>query len=381
MNALLSSTRQLPCLCQALLASLQRYLPGLLLCGLIATTSLSLGHIDWLASHGVGTLTLAIVFGIALGNTLVQANASPNQTAASSTWAASTLSGANAHAGMVFAKQYLLKFGIVLYGFRLTAQDVAKVGATGILIDALVLGSTFALACWFGLRVLGMERRLVMLIGAGSSICGAAAIMATGPVVKARSEQVTIAVSTVVAFGTLAIFLYPAFYAMLPSINFTQDSGFHFGVYIGSTLHEVAQVVATGQSISPEIADAAVVAKMVRVMMLAPFLMGLSLWLARGAERSDDSSTNKVTVPWFAFMFIGVILFNSLQLLSAEVVALFNQLGTVCLAMAMAALGLTTQLSVIRKAGAKPLLLALVLFVWLILGGGLINWAVPVVLA
>ena len=104
-------------------------------------------------------------------------------------------------------KQILLRAGIILYGLRLTFQDIAGVGLHGVLLDALMLASTFGLACLLGTRLFGLDRTTTLLIGAGSSICGAAAVMATEPVVRGRAEQVAVAVSTVVVFGTLGIFL------------------------------------------------------------------------------------------------------------------------------------------------------------------------------
>ncbi len=106
-------------------------------------------------------------------------------------------------------------FRIILYGFRLTFSQIADVGISGIVIDVLTLSSTFMLACFLGQKVFGLDRHTSWLIGAGSSICGAAAVLATEPVVKAEASKVTVAVATVVIFGTIAIFLYPAMYPLL----------------------------------------------------------------------------------------------------------------------------------------------------------------------
>ena len=289
-------------------------------------------------------------------------------------------------AGVNVSKQNLLRLGVVLYGLRLTVQDIGHVGIAGVAIDALVLGSTFALACFIGTRWLGLDRKTAMLIGAGSSICGAAAVMAAEPVVKARAEQVTVAVATVVVFGTLAIFLYPALFELNQHWALIPGGANGFGIYAGSTIHEVAQVVAAARSVGPDAANSAVIAKMVRVMMLAPFLVMLSAWLARDDKRHAHTSAatgqapGKLAVPWFAFGFVAVVLFNSLQWLPASVVAVITEIDTALLAMAMAALGLSTHIGAIRKAGAKPLLLALILFGWLIVGGALINRWVPALL-
>lgn len=358
---------------------LQSLLPGLALSGALAAAGIALGGIDWLQNHGFSALTLAIVLGMLVGNTVY-----PRFAAASG-------------AGVNFSKGKLLRLGIVLYGLRLTVQDIGQVGVAGVAIDLLVIGSTFSLACWIGTRWLGMDRNTAMLIGTGSSICGAAAVMGAEPIVRARAEQVTVAVATVVVFGTLGIFLYPVLFALNQHWQFIPGGPGSFGVYAGSTIHEVAQVVAAARSIGPEAANSAVIAKMVRVMMLAPFLIILSAWLARDDARQERRSASgaaqhgdahkstvkdkaKLAVPWFAFGFIAVVLFNSLQLLPAKATAVITDIDTVLLAMAMAALGLATHFSAIRKAGVKPLVLASILFVWLVVGGALINHWVPVLL-
>ncbi len=328
---------------------------GLLLCGFIALCASALGELKVFQSHGFSVLTVAIVLGMVFGNT----------------WYKNVES--KFESGVTFSKQNLLRYGIVLYGFRLTLQDIAGVGLPGIACDMLVLCTTFILALFIGVKLFKLNRDSVILIGAGSSICGAAAIMASDGVVKAESEQVSVAVSTVVVFGSVAIFLYPVLYQLNLDLNWISGSANAFGIYAGSTIHEVAQVVAAGRSISPDVANVAVITKMVRVMMLAPFLLMLPLLLKSKPTTQKATPKNKLAIPWFAFLFIGTAVLNSLHVLPTQLVQFLVQVDTILLAMAMAALGLTTHLSAVRKAGLKPLLLALVLFVWLIIGGALIN--------
>ncbi len=192
----------------------------------------------------------------------------------------------------------------------------------------------------------GLDKHTSWLIGAGSSICGAAAVLATEPVVKAEASKVTVAVATVVIFGTVAIFLYPAIYPLM-SQWFSPET---FGIYIGSTVHEVAQVVAAGHAISPDAENAAVISKMLRVMMLAPFLILLAARVKQlsGANSGEKS---KITIPWFAILFIVVAIFNSFHLLPQSVVNMLVTLDTFLLAMAMAALGLTTHVSALKSRG------------------------------
>ncbi|EGF30272.1 Putative membrane protein YeiH [Oxalobacteraceae bacterium IMCC9480] len=251
-------------------------------------------------------------------------------------------------------------------------QQIGEVGVAGIVIDAVMLCSTFGMALFLGVKVFRLERDTAILIGAGSSICGAAAVLATEPVVQARSEQVTVAISTVVVFGTLSIFLYPLLYRLNLHWQVLDSAPATFGIYVGSTVHEVAQVVAAARSIGDEAANTAVIAKMVRVMMLAPFLIALSAYVSR-SRRAEPSVRGRLAVPWFAFIFVAVVGFNSLALLPAGLVAVLIDIDTFLLAMAMAALGLGTRLSAIRQAGVRPLLLAAMLFAWLVAGGALIN--------
>jgi uncharacterized integral membrane protein (TIGR00698 family) len=335
-------------------------LPGVLLSAVLALVAIRLGTVGWLQAHGLSALTAAIVLGIVLGNTIYPRVAVHTGT------------------GVAFSKQTLLRAGVILYGLRLTLHDIGQVGVTGVLTDALLLSSTFVLAVVAGTRFFGLDSATAMLIGAGNAICGAAAVMATGPLLRARADQVTVAISTVVVFGTLAIFLYPALYALNLHWHWLPAGSRAFGIYAGSTIHEVAQVFAAGRSISVETANTAVITKMVRVMLLAPFLIALSAWLARGSATKEvadgkTESPRKLTMPWFALAFVAMILFNSLALLPPTWVADAVELDTFLLAMAMGALGLTTHLSAIRRAGAQPLILGALLFVWLVAGGALVN--------
>lgn len=329
--------------------------PGLALVGIIATVSIWAAQFPIVRNNGLSALTLAIVLGLIIGNTIYPRLA------------------AQCHTGVNYTKARLLRTGIVLYGLRLTFQDIGQVGMAGVLVDALVLCSTFVLAQWLGNKVLGMDRRTVALIGAGSSICGAAAVMATEPVVKGRAEDVSVAVATVVVFGTIGTFLYPAMFHLNAVQGWLTMSEAQFGLYVGSTVHEVAQVVAAGEAIGPQAADVAVIAKMVRVMMLAPFLLLLSMWIARGSNQGSSGGKNPIMIPWFAVGFIVMAGINSLGILPEALVKNGVILDNILLTLAMAALGLTTHISAVRKAGTKPLILAAVLFVWLLCAGLLLN--------
>lgn len=327
---------------------------GMLLTGLVAAAASWLADLPAMQSAGLSVLTFAIVIGMVLGNTVFPAMAP------------------HTASGVDFCKTRLLRAGIILFGFRLTFQEAAAVGLTGILLDALVILAVFGTAMLVGRRVLGMDREICMLVGAGAAICGAAAVMAMEPVARAQAHKVSVAVATVVVFGTVGMFLYPALY---PYLGLSEHA---FGIFIGSTVHEVAQVVAAGNAISPEVAKTAVVEKMLRVMMLAPFLVGVGAWLHRASRHADTGQVQgtpvaRPPIPWFAIGFVAAVGVNSLDVLPAAAVAVLVQASTLCLAMAMAALGLRTHVSAVRQAGAAPLALAGILFVLLVAGGYVLN--------
>ncbi len=326
---------------------------GIALAGLIAFASLGLAQLPSFQALGLSALTLAIVIGMALGNTIFPAIAP------------------HTGAGVDFCKNRLLRAGIILFGFRLTFQEAAGVGLSGIVLDAVIILSVYGLAMFVGRRILGVDRQTCMLVGAGAAVCGAAAVMAMEPVARAQAHKVSVAVATVVVFGTISMFIYPLLY---PYSGMSEHA---FGIFIGSTVHEVAQVVAAGNAVSPAAANTAVVEKMLRVMMLAPFLLGVSWWLQWQARRNDtgEMSAGKARppIPWFAFGFVAAVGLNSLGFPGPEVAAQLVQLSTLLLAMAMAALGLRTHAGAIRQAGAAPLALAGILFVFLVVGGYGLN--------
>ncbi|WP_426241263.1 YeiH family protein [Psychrobacter sp. TWP2-1-2] len=307
---------------------------------------------------GLSSLTLAILLGMVLGNTVY-----PNL-------------AERLNVGVAFAKGQILRLAIMFYGFKLTLTQVSSVGLSAVMSDALVLTSTFLLTYWIGIRWLKVDKQTTLLIGSGASICGAAAVIAAEPVVKAEAHKVTIAVATVVVFGTVAMLLYPFLYHLgwlQPWLNAQQ-----YGIYTGSTIHEVAQVVVAGNAVSPEVGDTAVVTKMIRVMMLAPFLLILSFALTKGSSDNGKKPSfmnrvQQVKVPWFAFIFIAIVLLHTWVPMTASFERSMVMLDDVLLTMAMFALGLTTHLGAIKQAGVKPLILGAIMFAWLIVGGGLIN--------
>jgi len=324
--------------------TLYRPLPGLLLTALIAALAACTAGLPALARLGIGSLTLAIALGMLFGNLAPEALAR------------------RIGPGAALAQRELLRLGVGLYGLRLTLQQIGGVGARGLLIDLLVIGCTLGLALWLGVRWLGLDRDTALLVGTGSAICGAAAVMAAEPLVEAPPHKVAMAVATVTLYGSLAILVYPLLFPLL-GLDPAQ-----FGTYIGSTVHEVAQVVAAGKAVSAATADQAVVVKLIRVALLAPVLLLLGRLMNRGTR-----AARAPLLPWFIALFALAAVVNSTGLLPPPLLHGLLVLDNVLLAMAMAALGWGSQLRLLRQAGPKPLLLGGMLFVFLLAGGYAIN--------
>ena len=310
-------------------------LHGVLLIALFSCSAFYIAEFQFIKQLSFSPLIVGIILGMLYANSL--RNHLPE------TWVP----------GILFCTKQVLRAGIVLYGFKLTFQSVIAIGLPAILIDMVIVVLTILIGVWVG-RLMKMDKDLALLTATGSAICGAAAVLGAEPVVKCG-------------------------YSLLDPEQ--------MGLYTGATLHEVAHVVGAGNAMGKEISDAAIIVKMIRVMMLAPVLVVMSFMLARTAVKSVVNggrngggvapSRGKITIPWFAFGFLAVIGFNSLDLLPHAVVDGINQVDTFMLTMAMTALGTETSIEKFKKAGAKPFVLAAILYVWLLAGGYLLAKYVP----
>ncbi len=313
-------------------------LPGLLvalLCSLLAMAVAS-------PFASVSPLIVALLLGIAVAHSL----SSPTQ---------QTLLD-----GFQFSRTRLLRVGIILYGLNVSVQQIQQVGLSGIALAMAMVIVTLSIGFWFGHRVLGMDKQTSLLIACGSAICGAAAVAAVEPVIKAPAHKIAIAVATVVIFGSLSMLIYPLLQLWL-SLSDSQ-----YGLWVGASIHEVAQVVVAGASVSVQAQNIAVTEKMLRVMLLAPVLI---VFMLMSRKQSAATRNPPFHFPWFALGFIAMIGINSLQFIPAPLHNLLQITDTLLLSMAMFALGTITHISVLRKAGPKALTLGLVLLLQLLITG------------
>lgn len=324
-------------------------LHGVLLIGLFSCAAFYIGSAQIFTELSFSPMIIGIILGMLYANSL--RNHLPE------TWVP----------GIQFCSKKLLRLGIILYGFRLTFMDVVAVGLPGIIIDVVVVAVTIIGGYWLG-KALRMDRDIALLTSIGSGICGAAAVLGAESTIQTKPYKTAVAVATVVIFGTISMFLYPIAYRA-GILNLSPEE---MGIYAGATLHEVAHAVGAGNAMGPEISDVAVIVKMIRVMLLVPVLLVLGYWVALTAVKQGTTGAaakGKVTVPWFALGFLAVIGFNSFELLPQSVVDVINYIDTFLLTMAMAALGAETSIDKFKKAGAKPFILAFILYIWLIAGG------------
>jgi uncharacterized integral membrane protein (TIGR00698 family) len=335
---------------------------GILFVAIFAAAATYVSELPSIKALGLSPLVIGIVMGIFYANTLH--NNTPKA------W----------QSGITFSAKKILRFAIVLYGFRITFQQIAEVGMDGFLVSLIMLTSTLILGSWLGYKVFGMDKDTSILTASGASVCGAAAVLATEPVLKSEEHKTAIAVSMVVLFGTISMFLYPVMYETIikESVGFLHMDPRTFGIYIGGTIHEVAQVVAVPASVPgapQEMADAAVIVKMTRVIMIAPMLIVLGLYLAWDAKRAggERDEKMKLVIPWFAVYFIMVAGFNSLHLLPQNLVDIINEIDTFLLTMAMTALGMGTVFAKFKGLGLAPIYTATSMFLWLVVGGFVIT--------
>lgn len=321
-------------------------LNGILFVGLFAMAAMRISKLPLFIDLRISPLIIGIVIGIFYANTL--RNNLPKE------WTP----------GILFSAQKILRLAIIFYGFRVSFQEIAAVGVAGLGVSTIMLTTTFLLGTWIAIKFFKLDRDTAILTAAGSSVCGAAAVLATEPVLKAEAHKGAVAVTTVVLFGTIAMFLYPVLYNS-GLLNLSPET---FGIFAGGTVHEVAQVAAIGSSVEGA-GEAAIIVKMVRVMLLAPMLIILGLFISRKGKGGSGSKGMKVVIPWFAIWFIVVAGFNSLNLLPESVVEVIVNIDTFMLTIAMTALGMETNFQKFKSVGMKPFYVAGIMFVWLIVGG------------
>ena len=253
--------------------------------------------------------------------------------------------------GLAFTRRYLLRLGVVLIGFRVTARLVVDLGVAPVAIAATELTLMFCCMQWIARRVFKLDRDFSLLLAAGTAVCGAAAILSVASVIKARTQQAAIAVTAITLAGTVALLVYPIAFlgGALPGLDDDR-----YGLLVGASIYELAQVYGASFAVSELALNTATLVKLTKVLMLIPLLLAIGWWRRRGAPRDGAAP---LPFPWFVAGFAAVVALNSSITLPGPVRHAILRVDLMLFLMTMVALGLDTRLARLREEGGVARLL------------------------
>ena len=245
------------------------------------------------ARHPIDAMLIAIVIGMLVRNTI---GVSPRFAA-----------------GVRFSVVTVMPLGIVLMGARLDFFDVIRTSFTALIISVMCVGVALTMTIWICRRA-GIGQKLGILIGIGTAICGGTAIAIAAPVIEADDRDTAFGIATVTLFGMVAVFVFPLLGHVLDMDQL------EFGVWAGTSVHATPQVVATGFAYGSQAGDVATIVKLVRVLLLAPVVIGLGIWYARSKRKQQIAHVTKFAsitalVPPFILGFVLLALANTMHLL------------------------------------------------------------------
>ncbi|MFE2772972.1 YeiH family protein [Microbacterium resistens] len=308
--------------------------PGLGLTALIAAASTVIGGL----APVVGSALPALLIGVAI-----------------SLW---RRPGALFAPGLAVSARLLLQTAVVLLGVQLSVAEVLRVGLESLPVMLTSL-AVCLLGAWTLGRALRVERRLTTLIGVGTGICGASAIAAVSPVIAATGAEIAYAMTTIFLFNVLAVVLFPLLGHALQLDPHT------FGLLAGTAVNDTSSVVAAAAVYGSAALGFAVVVKLVRTLMIIPISVGLSIAEARRHSRGRRLTPRGIVrlVPWFLVGFLLVAAVTSTGIVPASVRDGLSVMSGFLIAMALAAIGLSTDVAALRRAGWRPLALGAILWI------------------
>ena len=326
-----------------------RVLPGLALAVGIAIVSTVVGRFVPLVGSAVPGIVIGVIVGFAIKP------------------------GARLKPGITLASKFVLQLSVVILGTQLSIGEVAQVGLQSLPVMLGTLVICLAAAWLFG-RLLGVVGDVRTLIGVGTGICGASAIAAIAPVIGAVSADVAYAVSTIFLFNVTAVIVFPI---VGHALGMSQHA---FGLFAGTAVNDTSSVVAAASTYGSVAANYAVVVKLVRTLMIIPISIGLAALVSRSrkatelvepAQQSPDAavpvrmSPGRVfrLIPWFLIGFVIMALINSTNVIPASAHPALSSVSIFLIAVALSAIGLSTDLGALRRAGARPLILGALLWV------------------
>ncbi len=302
-------------------------LPGLLLCAILASAGFWVADLPWVKhTLHLSALLLVILLGMAWKSLLPQPSA--------------------VLPGIRMAQRPILRWAVAGLGFRLSVGELWTIGGPALIVVVVSTVATLFFGWWVARR-LGVPEKLGILLGVGTSICGASAVVAADSVLQGERRDSGLALGVITLLGTVGIVAYPVLARALAMPEFV------YGVWAGASLHEMAQVVAAGFGVSDEAARVATVVKLARIALLAPMVLYLG-WSLR--HRHLEAGKAKVApVPWFLVLFVIFAGINSLGIIPARWLDLVRRGDLWLLCVGMAGVGLQTGFSDLRDAGLRPI--------------------------
>jgi uncharacterized integral membrane protein (TIGR00698 family) len=259
--------------------------------------------------------------------------------------------------GVKYTSKKLLQYSIVLLGFSMNLFNVFKVGSQTLLLMVFTLTAAFLTAYVAG-RLLKLDGNTKTLIGVGTAICGGSAIAAAAPVIHADDEEVAHSISTIFLFNVIAAFLFPFLGHLLGM------SDHSFGLWAGTAVNDTSSVVAAGYTFSNAAGNLAVIVKLTRTLMIVPVTLALAIYTSRKTTSTGGSGYNIAKIfPWFVLGFVVASVINTFVPLPSVVYSSLSQAGKFVIVMAMASIGLNTNVVKLVKSGGKPILLGFICWV------------------
>jgi len=267
--------------------------------------------------------------------------------------------------GISFSSKKLLRFGIILLGMRLNLADIYHAGVSVFLIALLDL--VFALVIVYGLaKMFHVERKLGILTACGTAICGAAAVVAIAPQIKANEKETAVGAAIVALLGTLFTLIYTLFYSLF-GLAPTE-----YGVFAGGTLHEIAHVIAAASAGGNEAIDMAVIVKLTRVALLVPVAIIIGIFYRKMEKGQGKEPFSLSIIPWFILGFLAMSAINSLGIVPPYVAQAFVNIAYILIGMAMAGLGLNVDIKTFKQLGVKAFIAGLIGSIFLSIVGYLL---------
>lgn len=309
-------------------------LPGILLAALIAVPAWLIGK----AIPIIGSPVLGILFGMILAF-----------------WKRPEV----LDDGIKYTSKKLLQYSIILLGFDMNLYNVFKVGKQTLILMMFTLTAAFLTAYVVG-KLLKIDGNTATLIGVGSAICGGSAIAAAAPVIHADDEEVAHSISTIFLFNVIAAFLFPF---LGHALGMSDQS---FGLWAGTAVNDTSSVVAAGYSFSNAAGNLAVIVKLTRTLMIVPVTLVLALYTSKKSAGNKKGSYDLVKIfPWFVLGFLAASIINTFLVMPAGMSSFLAQAGKFVIVMAMASIGLNTNIVKLVKNGSRPIILGFLC--WLML--------------